>query len=47
MLPPGLMERTRTTLGYVAAADADNVVRVMAREAVEGLDQLVEAILGV
>ncbi|KAM5540366.1 hypothetical protein V8D89_005824, partial [Ganoderma adspersum] len=47
MLPPGLMKRARTTLGYVAATDADDVVRVMAREVVEGLDQLVEAVLGV
>ncbi|PIL37009.1 hypothetical protein GSI_00701 [Ganoderma sinense ZZ0214-1] len=47
MLPPGLMKRARTTLGYVAATDADDVIRVMAREAVEGLDQLAEAVLGV
>ena len=47
MVPPGLMRRARTTLGYVAATDTDDVVRVMAREAVEGLDQLAEAVLGV
>ena len=47
MLPPQLMTRVRTTLGYVAATDADDVVRVMARETIEGLDQLLEALVGV
>ena len=46
MLPPSMMKRTKTTLGYVAATDADDVVRVMAREAAEGLDQLAEAFIG-
>ena len=46
LFPPALMTRMRTTLGYVAATDADDVVRVLAREAVEGLDQLTEAIVG-
>ncbi|TBU43355.1 hypothetical protein BD309DRAFT_960924 [Dichomitus squalens] len=46
MLPPGAMKRARTTLGYVAATDADDVVRVMARETTEGLDQLAEALIG-
>ncbi|KAH9918173.1 uncharacterized protein BXZ73DRAFT_92241 [Epithele typhae] len=46
LVPPRVMRRARTTLGYVAATDADDVVRVMARETVEGLDQLAEAVLG-
>lgn len=46
LLPPGLLRRAKTTLGYIAATDADDVVRVMARETVEGLDQLAEAIVG-
>ncbi|KAI0772085.1 hypothetical protein BD413DRAFT_52804 [Trametes elegans] len=47
LFPPGLLKRAKTTLGYVAATDADDVVRVMAREAGDGLDQLAEAIVGV
>ncbi|KAJ7047394.1 hypothetical protein C8F04DRAFT_935919 [Mycena alexandri] len=39
-------KRIRTTLGYVASTDGDMVVRVMAREAVEGLGELEEAMLG-
>ncbi|KAI0326655.1 hypothetical protein GY45DRAFT_69015 [Cubamyces sp. BRFM 1775] len=46
LFPPGILKRAKTTLGYIAAMDADDVVRVMAREAVEGLDQLAEAIVG-
>ncbi|OJT09025.1 hypothetical protein TRAPUB_50 [Trametes pubescens] len=46
LLPPGLFRRAKTTLGYVAATDADDVVRVMARETVDALDQLAEAIVG-
>ncbi len=46
LLPPDIMRRAKTTLGYLAATDADDVVRVMARETVEGLDQLAEAALG-
>ncbi|KAI9001411.1 hypothetical protein BD414DRAFT_519479 [Trametes punicea] len=46
LFPPDLLKRAKTTLGYIAATDADDVVRVMAREAAEGLDQLAEAILG-
>ena len=46
LLPPDVMRRAKTTLGYTAAADADDVVRVMARETAEGLDQLAEAVLG-
>ncbi|KAH7930074.1 hypothetical protein BV22DRAFT_1191545 [Leucogyrophana mollusca] len=39
------MRRARVTLGYVASTDADDILRVMAREAVEGLDQLQEAMV--
>ncbi|KAI0824765.1 hypothetical protein BC628DRAFT_1419872 [Trametes gibbosa] len=46
LLPPDLLRRARVTLGYIAATDADDVVRVMARETLEGLDQLAEAIVG-
>ncbi|KAI0698516.1 hypothetical protein C8T65DRAFT_660439 [Cerioporus squamosus] len=46
LLPPDVMRRAKTTLTYIAATDADDVVRVMARETVEGLDQLAEAALG-
>ncbi|KAH9853650.1 hypothetical protein C2E23DRAFT_113637 [Lenzites betulinus] len=46
LLPPELLRRARVTLGYIAATDADDVVRVMARETLEGLDQLAEAIVG-
>jgi hypothetical protein len=38
--------RMKTTLGYIASTDQDNVVRVMAQEALEGIDQLTEAIIG-
>ncbi len=47
MLSPSLMKRMRTTLGYVAATDADDVVRVMTREVVEAVNELAEAVLGV
>ena len=46
VLPPQLMTRAKTTLGYVAATDADDVVRVMARETMEALDQFAEALVG-
>jgi hypothetical protein len=38
--------RARTTLEYVANTDEDAVVRVMAREAKEGLGQLSNALVG-
>ncbi|KAI0939316.1 hypothetical protein AcV5_000773 [Taiwanofungus camphoratus] len=44
--PAQLVGRAKTTLGYVAATDEDAVVRVMARETLEGLDELAEAMLG-
>lgn len=47
VFPTHLVRRVKTTLGYVAATDEDAVVRVMAREALEGLDQMAEATLGI
>lgn len=46
VFPPQLVRRAKTTLGYVAATDEDAVVRVMARETLEGLDRLAEAMMG-
>ena len=46
-LPGDLMRRAKTTVGYIAATDVDLVVRVMAKEALEGLSGLAEAVLGV
>ena len=40
------MRRAKTTVGYVAATDDDGVTRFMAKETVEGLDALAEAMLG-
>lgn len=37
---PAQAKRARIILSYIASTDQDNVVRVMAREAIEGLDQL-------
>ena len=45
-LPGELMRRAKTTVGYVAATDEDLVVRVMAKETLESLDSLAEAMLG-
>ncbi|KAF4619552.1 hypothetical protein D9613_005233 [Agrocybe pediades] len=39
-------KRTRLTLGYISATDEDNVVRVMAKEAKENLEELQKAELG-
>lgn len=44
-LTPDFIRRARTVLGYVAAADEDAVVRVMAREVGEGLEGLQKALL--
>ncbi|KAF8076354.1 hypothetical protein FPV67DRAFT_413223 [Lyophyllum atratum] len=44
--PAGFMKRAKATLGYVASTDDDNIARVMAREADEGLNQLNLAIMG-
>lgn len=46
LLPPAIMKRAKTTLGYIAATDADEVVCVMAKETVEGLIQLADAVVG-
>jgi hypothetical protein len=40
------LRRAKTTLAYVASTDEDSIVRVMAREGVEGIDQLSKAIAG-
>ena len=40
------MKRAETVLGYVSVTDEDSVVRVMAREATELLQQLRNALLG-
>ena len=41
-----VLRRAKTTLTYVASTDADTLVRVMAREAGEGLEQLQQTLLG-
>lgn len=46
ILPDGFMRRAKTTLTYVASTDQDTVVRVMAREAGEGLEQIQQAMIG-
>ena len=47
IFPRILLDRLKVTLGYISSSDADNVVRLMAREAVEGLKQLQQAVLGI
>jgi len=46
LIPDAYLIRARTTLGYIAVTDEDAVVRVMAREAREGLGQLSNALAG-
>jgi hypothetical protein len=46
ILPNGLMRRAKTILSYVASTDQDTLVRVMAREAGEGLEQMQQATIG-
>ena len=46
LIPHVDITRAGTTLGYVASADEDAMVMVMAREAREGLEQLSSALLG-
>jgi hypothetical protein len=41
------VKRAKTTLLYVASTDVDSMVRVMAREAMEQMEQLNEAIMGI
>ncbi|KAH9951727.1 hypothetical protein B0H21DRAFT_842799 [Amylocystis lapponica] len=43
---PDVVRRAKNTLGYVAGTDEDGVVRAMAREALEGLEQLECAMVG-
>ncbi|KAF8639852.1 hypothetical protein AX17_001107 [Amanita inopinata Kibby_2008] len=45
-VPGSLLRRAKTTLAYVSFTDEDAVVRVMAREAGDSLQQLQQAILG-
>lgn len=45
-LPTGLMKRGASVMRYVAETDRDDVVRVMAREAVEEIEELRDAIFG-
>ena len=46
-LPTTLLRRAKVTLGYIASTDEDGIVRVMAREANEAIDQLNKATLGI
>jgi hypothetical protein len=46
ILPDGFIRRAKTTLSYVASTDQDTLVRVMAREAGEVLEQTQRAIIG-
>ena len=46
LVPDAYIPRVRMTLGYVASVDEDAVVRVMAREAREVLEQLSNALVG-
>jgi hypothetical protein len=46
LIPDAYTARARTTLGYVANTDEDAMVRIMAREAMEGLGQLSNALVG-
>jgi hypothetical protein len=41
-----VFQRLSTTLGYISSTDKDKVVRVMAREAKENLEQLQHAAFG-
>ncbi|THH29131.1 hypothetical protein EUX98_g5057 [Antrodiella citrinella] len=45
-IPDTTLKRARTTLGYVAVMDEDSIVRVMAGEALEGVDRLSGALIG-
>jgi len=44
--PRDMFHRLSITVGYVASTDGDNVVRVMARETKESLEQLQRAVFG-
>jgi len=45
-IPVITLRRAKTVLAYVASTDEDNLVRIMAREAGEGLQQLQQALFG-
>lgn len=45
-LPQEFMRRAHTVLEYIASVDEDMVVRVMAREVLEGLEELEKALVG-
>ncbi|KAG9317662.1 hypothetical protein JVU11DRAFT_1873 [Chiua virens] len=46
-LPLGFLRRAKVTLGYVSSTDEDGIVREMAKEAREAVDQLNKAMLGI
>lgn len=46
LLSQAVIQRARITLGYISTTDVDNVVRAMAREVHEGLEDLLKARLG-
>ena len=46
IFPRSTFQRADITLGYIASTDEDSVVRVMAREARENLEQLQQALIG-
>lgn len=46
ILPDTFIRRAKIILSYVASTDQDTVVRVMAREASEGLEQIKQAMIG-
>ena len=46
VIPDAAMKRARNVIGYIAVADEDSVVRVMAGETLEGLERLSGALLG-
>ncbi|KAF8655292.1 hypothetical protein AX16_003191 [Volvariella volvacea WC 439] len=46
ILPAGFISRARTTLNYISSTDRDGIVRIMAREASESLEQLFRATFG-
>lgn len=47
VLPPAVIARAKTTLGYIAFTDQDNIIRTMAREADENLVQLQREQMGI
>ncbi|PFH46324.1 hypothetical protein AMATHDRAFT_155621 [Amanita thiersii Skay4041] len=47
LIPIDVINQTKTTLSYITSTDVDSVVRVMARETKEGLEQLQRAMLGI